>query len=327
MTIVPETDPNVMPFMWDVAIVAARNVTINNLAIQNPQGNSVHIWRSFDILLNGVSFTGAGSSKIYDGVATSAQAMDLWGVNRIMMKNISVTGTDIAGFNTEIEPDNISLDGFNYNVTYTNNFPNYPHGAMVFGFQTQKHPPLISNARITTALNGGLAPTYTQYDPLTFVGELAFLSPLISYFDWGYQRHSDLNATIVLDGVRYGPPVTETKTMIIPGHGNPFVDAPLPRGVYTAIQFQVINMGDVRDISDSFGNHYTDQARGGGWVQPAPSGWFQIAPYGVGDYMNKYLRFWENGFANGPNGAATLQYTYLPVSANQDISAPPPPTP
>jgi hypothetical protein len=243
------------------------------------------------------------------------------------MKNISISGTDQAGFNTEIEPDNITLDGFTYNVTYTGNFPNYPHGAMVFGFQTQKHPPLISNAKITTSMAGGLAPTYTQYDPLTFNGELAFLSPLVSYFDWGYQRHSDLNSTIVLDGVRYGPPVTETKTMTIPGHGNPFIDAPLPRGVYTAIKFQVANMGDTRDIADSFGNHYTAPAQGGGWVQPAPSGWFQIAPNGVSDYMNKYLRFWENGSSSAPDGSVTLQYTYLPVSTNQDISVTPPPAP
>ena len=327
MNIAPETDPNLMPFMWDVAVIAASNVTINNLAIQNPQGNSIHLWRSSDILLNGVSFTGAGSSKIYDGVATNAQDIDMWGVNRITMKNISISGTDQAGFNTEIEPDNITLDGFNYNVTYTGNFPNYPQGAMVFGFQTQKHPPLISNARITTTMVGGLAPTYTQYDPLTFNGELAFLSPLVSYFDWGYQRHSNLNSTIVLDGVRYGPPVTETKTVTIPGHGNAFMDAPLPRGVYTAIQFQVPNMGDIRDISDSFGNHYTSQAQSGGWVQPAPSGWFQIAPYHVSDYMNKYLRFWENGFSNARDGSVTLQYTYLPVSANQDISVAPPHAP
>jgi hypothetical protein len=280
--------------MWDVSAVAVDSFTLRNFSVTNPHGNVVHFWRTFNALVDGAHYCGAGRNKINNSAISEAFALTAWGGSGLTYTNINVGGTDIAAFNTEVGSDNIAVNGLNFDVTFTS-ARTYPSSPTVLNFHATTRP-RITDASIHAVTTGGSAHTYYSYLPLLFDGLLSFPgSSLTTWFDFGYQKFPVLAGTVQLGGVVYGPSVAlATNVTLLHGEGSRLFTP--PEGIYTTGRLRLTTLGSVRDVSDSQGGSYWPAISTGAWVAVLPERWHQI---GAGDanlagYMSKGIRFWFN---------------------------------
>jgi len=309
----PVIDPQKMPnAMWDVSVLAAKNVTLTNVTITNPHSNVLHFWRAFDVLVDGVTLTGSGSNKIWNTQISEAFALCAWGGDGVTWRHVTIAGTDIAAVNTEVGLGHVWLDGLDYDVAFTA-LRNYASSPTIINFQATRDDPRITNASLRARTTGGTSHIYMSYDPMRLEGALVFPGEaLTSVFDFGYQKFPVLTGTVTINGVEYGPAQTTSRTeTIISGPG--FVDVPLS-GLVTSARLRVTTPGDARAVTDSFGNSYWVPGQGDAWIALAANHWHAI---GVGSaalaaYVNKYLRVWLNSNASAPDAIVEIETTYLP---------------
>jgi len=309
----PISDGLLMPNgMWDVSVVAATDITINNVSIANPHGNTIHIWRSLNVLVDGATFTGAGSSKIWNSSTAEACAFTAWGGDGLTFRDVSITGTDIAAFNTEVRSTNIWVDGLDYNVAFTA-ARTYVSSPTVLGFfSVGADVPLITNASLQVTPIGGSLPIYITYYG-DFDGTLAFPGGLTDWFNWGSNMEHGLLGTVTLDGVTYGPATVNNWTETITS--GPSVElVTVPAGLYTAARIRVTTDGDLRNISDTFGHNYWVPATGTAWITVPTNKWFSIGAGAAAltAYLTKGFYFWMNSNGGAPNAVVEIETTYLP---------------
>jgi hypothetical protein len=307
----PGRDSSAIPgTMWEVSAIAVQNFKMNRTTIENPRGSGVHLWRAFNTVIDGYKVVGAGLAKIWNTSTYASPAISIWGGDGVTVRNMSVTGTNITAFSSEIGPRHVWIDGLDYKVEFTK-ARDYGTADVILGFFSVQGPVRLTNVSLEATTTGGAAHTYFSYAPFVSDGYLRFPgSGLTSTFDFGYQMKVMLNGTVSIDGVTYGPPVSEVRRIELKS-GSPRLA--LPRGLYTAASLRVLNRGDIRNIWDSFGNRYTPEAFSGRPVTLASDKWMQIEP-GVGTlktYLEKTLEF------DHPAGASVeLSVTYLPAVAD-----------
>ncbi len=281
--------------MWDISAVAVQNFTLRNVRITNPHGNTVHFWRSFDALVDGAHFCGAGRSKINNSLVSEAFALTAWGGDRLTYTNINIGGTDTTAFNTEVGSDNIVVNGLTVDVEFTA-ARNYPSSPTLLNFHAT-HWPRVTDTSLRAITTGGSAHSYYSYDPIAFYGGLTFPgTSLTSWFDCGYQKFPTLNGTVTMGGITYGPPVA-LSTNVTLLHGAGFRDLTPPEGIYPAGRFRVTTLGSVRAVTDNQGGNYDWTAvTNGQWSAVLPNRWQSIAPgdAALAAYMAKGIRFWFN---------------------------------
>ena len=298
--------------MWDISTVAVQKFTLRNASIVNPHGNSVHFWRSFDALVDGATFSGHGQSKIWNKSMSEAFALTAWGGVRLTYRNVTVTGTDIMAFNTEVGSDNIVVDGLNFDVEFTS-ARNYASSPTVLGFHAPANRPRITDASIHAVTSGGSAHGHYSYDPLDFYGNLGFPgSSLTAWLDFGYQKFPTLNGTVTIDRIVYGPGITLTTNVTLLHGAGSRTFTPC-EGIYTTARFRITTLGSLRSVTDSFGNSYWTIAQTGAWVPLASNNWQNIGPgiTALSNYLGKDVRFWFNS-PSVADAVAEFEFTYLP---------------
>ena len=299
--------------MWDVSAIAVDGFTIRNASINNPHGNTVHFWRSFNTLVDGATFTGHGQNKIWNTTMSEAFALTAWGGDHLAYNNVTITGTDITAFNTEVGSSDISVNGLSFDVEFTS-ARNYASSPTIFGFHSPATTPKITNASVHAVTTGGSNHAYTTYDYIEFLGSLTFPgSSLTAFFDWGYQRHADLNGTVSLNGITYGPKASVAATITLL-HGAGSRTYTPPEGVYASGKFRVTTLGSLRGVTDTQGGTYDWNAVSTGqWVTFLSNRWFSIGPgdSNLAMYLSKGIQFWFT--SPWPNDSVLeFEFTYLP---------------
>jgi hypothetical protein len=299
--------------MWQVSAIAVRNLTINDLVIHNPHGNVLHLWRCFGVKVNRPVFTGSGMSKIFNTRQCEAFALAAWGGDDVTYTDVVIAGTDITVLNTEVGTERIVVNGLTYNVTFTS-ARNAGHSPVILGTTATTGDPRIINARITATTTGGTLHNYTSYDPLVFEDRLTFPGPtLTAVLDLGYQKFHHWHGTIVINNIEYGPVVTaSSRHTILHGAGSRTIV--VPAGLYISTRVRIISTGDMRAVTDNYGNNYWTPLQGGGWVTLAANHW-SVVPKGAANlatYLSKYLKCWLNNAGSLADGEIEVEMTYLP---------------
>lgn len=281
--------------MWDVSAVAVQRFTMRNSHITNPHGNTIHLWRTFDALVDGATFSGTGRNKINNSLISEAFALTAWGGDRLAYTNIAITGTDMTAFNTELPINSLDVNGLAFDVEFTS-ARNYPSSPTILNFHATNRP-RITNASLRAITTGGSEHSYYSYEPLDFYGALAFPgTSLTTWFDFGSQKFPALKGTVTLGDVTYGPAAALTSTVTLL-HGAGSRDLTPPEGIYTAGRFRLTTLGSVRAVTDTQGGTYDWTAlTNGQWVVVLPNRWHQIAAgdAALASYMAKAIRFWFN---------------------------------
>ena len=295
----------------DSFVILAKDMvgfTINNATVHNLQGSFLHTWGADDVLVNGITITGAGLAIIYQVQTISAIVFSIWGGNNLTYRNVNISGTNIALISQEISTKNVWIDGVNYDVTFTSE--SEAPASTLFNFYNMVDRPRVTNASMKMGPLWGAH--YAGYQSIDFDGYLNFPgSSLNNYFSWGFQVHHTLNGTVNVGGIQYGPAVTKTDTVTIL-HGAPLRLLTPPKGLYTAARFRLVNVGDLRGITDP--NNYWNAASTGVWVNLNANTWYALAPgdAGLSSYLNRQIFFWMNNTKDAPDTVVEFEYTYLP---------------
>jgi len=309
-TVASSNAPNAM---WDVSALAVDGFTLRNFNITNPHGNTVHFWRSFNTLVDGATFSGHGQNKIWNTQMSEAFALTAWGGDSLTYSNITVTGTDIAAFATEVGAGGITVNDLVFDVEFTS-ARTYASSPTILGFHTPATKPRITNASLYAVTTGGTAHGYYTYDPIDFYGDLIFPgSSLTAWFDFGSQKFPTLNGSVTLNSIAYGPAVAlATNVTLLHGAGSRTFKP--PEGIYTTGRFRVTTLGSVRAVDDTQGGTYSwSDVQSGAWLPVMPNRWHQI---GAGDtalasYLAKGIKFWFNS-PSVNDAVVEFEFTYLP---------------
>lgn len=300
--------------MWDIAAVGVQRFTLNNLLVHNPHGSVIHLWRCFDAVVDGVTITGRGAAKIFDTQIATAYALSVWGGDGLAFSDVTITATDTVLFAVEIEATGITLDGCVYNVAFTTT-RTLTDQPTVLGLFSIGDIAVINDLSMTATLVGGASPLYLPFSPIEFTGSLVIGgSSLIDFFSFGTGDYNKtLSGTVTINGVTYGPAITETLDYTIT-HGASFRDVVVPAGLYTSSTLKLVANGDIRDVLDAWDHGYWPALEDGSIETLSQAQWQQIAPgaFELNKYLTKYVRFYLNNAGSTDDGTARFQVTYLP---------------
>lgn len=314
--------------IWPFSAIAVRDLLIDGMTLNNPVGNMLHLWKCFDVQTNDIVVTGQGISKPGGGTLAEAYVFTAWGGARHTHTNVSVSGNDIALFNMEVNTGEITLYGLDFNVVFTST-RTYSSSPVIFGFFSVIDTPRVHNAIVRASTTGGSAHAYDGFTPVAYTGYLKFPgTSLTGTLDFDYLKNPDYSGivNVVIGGKGYGPQQSISATVPLVDNGA-YADVAINGLVLETARFRITTKGDLRDITDSYGNNYWGASGGAGagpydWVTLQASHWHQIASGSTAltNYRNKYIRFWFTGGGTS-NAEIEIQYTYLPIRIQKKYCA------
>lgn len=286
------------------------NLRVNRLNANNPLGSILALSRCFDAYYNGVTLTGQSVSKI--GASKQAgNAFDFSGGDGLTFNDITITAKDCTLYNAQANSRNLRFSEVDYNVEYTShrNFASAP--AILGSYSVLNAVQLDGRVKATTS--GGTAHTLHAGD-LDFGRFIYPQNPLTALFDFrstSFIEFSDL-CQIALKG--YGPRGVEDYTETIL-HGANFRDILFPEMVLPGSRFRITDYGDLRALTDSFGNSYWAAAASNAWVELTATHWFIIGAgtTNLSNWQGKYLRFWLNNAGSTADATVEFEFITMPV--------------
>lgn len=303
LELVPAVSAATMPNgEWLISTSSVNGFTLNGLNIVNPWGMCVHQMRSFNSNISRVNISGKGLCKIDNSRTMNAIAFTAWGGDSMNFSDVDISASDTTVFNFEVNPGKTTLNRLNYKSEFTG-ARDYPSSPGILGFYNVLDVPRITDATIDATWVAGSKPEWYSYSPILFDGATKFPS-LLTPLDFGYQRKPSFDGTVEIAGTVYGPLQRAYTTYTVP-YGS-FYKLVLPQGVsLPGCRFRVLSKGDLRDVTDSFGNRYRFKTND--WQPLAPNHWHQVASQA---YFGRYMMFW---FEPGSKAASVeFDYTHLP---------------
>lgn len=260
-------------FFRDILRLKLLNWSANNFF-----GSLVHTWRCDDFISDGLRVTGEGRSKIFEpDQITIGYIMSAWGGSRITYRNTNVRGTNMALANTEVSPTSILFQNLIYDVTFRPTF-NYGSTPTVLGFfgTTLGNGARIEDSSLKVAATGGQD---WAWDPNTVVNFENLVIPMSTFGKtFAFDLHN-IEGTITVGGVVYGPLVVDTETVNVTGAADFVVRyVQTPRGFYKSMRFRVTTQGGANEMYDGFGNDYTAALSSGAWTNAISTVWYQPHP-------------------------------------------------
>lgn len=310
----PSTLPN---GKWTLSCYAVRGVKINRYTTNNPTGNNLHLFKSFDVEVNDYVVTGEGYDET-GSLLAACNAVGIWGGDKLTFNNTSIHATNVTFIAEEVGTSGILINGMDFDVTFTS-ARTYPSQSVILNFTSVIDVPVVRNSTWKAVTTGGSSHGWDSFSPIKYTGRLKYIGPsLTTTFDFDNLKNPDWSAidSVQIGNYAYGPlqSISQSVTLIDDGVID---DVEIPGIVLKVARFRITTLGDLRDITDSFGNPYWSAATSGGapypWVSLEPGKWHQIlsGASALSDYIAKKLRFWFNG--GGTNNAVIdIEYQYLP---------------
>jgi hypothetical protein len=297
--------------MAEIVGQAVQRLTINDLQIHNPFQEGVHLSQTFGTVIDGYQTTGHGLGRLSQGPSFQAIAVGMYGGNDIQLRSLDLRSTDTCVYGCEISVRGLVVEDLDYDVDFTSVRAFEPNPIIFGAFSVLEPLPVLRNVQMQATCSGGSAPFYYTGAQVA-EGSWAFVGPLIDYFNWGYLQSLALNGTVTIDGVTYGPAITETRDYTIV-HGASSRTITPPTGLYTSLTLQVVTPGDLSAVFDT-GLDYSAGVASHAVLDVAADRWYLIAPTptGVADYLGQQFGCQQHNTGSTDDALIRLVMTYLP---------------
>ena len=302
--------------IWPLSVISVYDFHLDGFTLTNPIGNAIHRWKCFDSTFNNVTMSGQGISKPGGGFLAPAFAFTSWGGNGLSHDHIRISGNDICLYNGEVNTGAVTFDDVEIDCLYTS-VRTSPSAAVINGYFAVLDVPLMRDYKVKATTTGGSAHSYDSLSPVTYAGRLWYdNTSFTDFFDWGSDKDLTFTGTLKVNTTEYGPLTRITGNQAILHAASR--DVAIPYFVVPVARFRIITIGDLRDITDSFGTGYWSAASGGAWTAFEPDDWHQIPPgsTALSDYFAKYLRFWFNA-GTAQSAVVEFDYGYMSLRADE----------
>lgn len=314
LTIQTSYDENISTFPngnWLLSFVATYRARLNRMNVINCTGSAVHLWRTFDTQVDGVSLSGDHLGKVWNTNFFAAAAFTIWGGDQIDISNTRIRGRDAIVVNQEVSPDAVTFRGVDVDVEFTSR-RNYASPSQLLGLYAARRTPVVRDASLRMS---GSNCTYYSLNQIDFVGTLEIQSPRASnvlFYGYGVEPSYSFEQ-IVIDGRQFSSPKTRLVSVELVSNGW-VLEYQMPPGIYETARIRGVSaVGGAVNVIDGYGNNYTAAISGTSWVGIS-SHWQQL---GVSNSVDQYVsasKFIVT-FGAGTTGQVTrfeVEYTYHP---------------